>query len=168
MLILPFTQGCDPKLFYSVDLDEEAIITQNGMIVGQPKEVGFHFKMPFLQEVHLVKVHRVRTIAFDLPESTEIRTKLFWHVVDSSAYFQPSQNGDNEKLIEQISISKMRPLVQGLSKDTILRIAASQKLDPYYSNPETEMVLDELRPHLIEFGIKIRLIFRVNDAQPIT
>ena len=164
LLISPLIQGCDPNFFYKVNVDEVAIITQNGKIVGKPVKGGLHFKIPFLQEVHLIKAHRVQTVEVYLSGTPEITAKLFWNIQDPIAFFKATTNGDPEKTIEKIIRENIETDLRNLSKIKMLEISEAQISDPSYSNKETEKIIHNLQPHIEKFGIKTRILFRKKNA----
>ena len=143
-------------------VDEEAIITQDGEIIGQRKRPGLHFKIPFFQKAHLVQVHHVKTIVFERPDVPEVRIKLFWHVHDALARFKSSQNGVDDKAITATLHEKLWPEVNALKRAEVLAIARVQDSNAYHSNQNLDRVIAALKPHLTVFGIKARLYFEAS------
>jgi len=160
-LLLAFLilQGCDPDYSYSVSADENAVITQNGEIVDGPIKPGRHFKIPFIQEVHLIKVHRVWEVELHLKNSSEIKAKLLWQIIDPISFFKLIQNGATEKNIGLVLQNKLNPVLQSINKNEILEIAVAQEKDPFYSNYVTEKALNEIQQYISDSGIKARLYF---------
>lgn len=69
--------GCD-QLVYTAQLDEEAVITQDGEIVGDTKKPGLHFKFPYTQQVHFVKTVRLRKNEFFIRGHDNLQIEIVW------------------------------------------------------------------------------------------
>lgn len=85
--------GCDYSPVYTVSQAEEGIVTQNGKIAGEPKKPGLHFKLPLIQQVHLINVHSIRVMSFQIPKVVKI--KVFWNIKDSKQYFSAIQRNND-------------------------------------------------------------------------
>ena len=100
--MFPLLIGCDASPIYSVRLDEEAIITQNGDIHGDPKKPGLHFKIPILQKVHKIQIHQVRFLTIPIPNSNSLKAKIMWTVKDSKKFFIAKQKGNISEIFKCI------------------------------------------------------------------
>ena len=135
-----FIIGCDISPVYTVRQAEEGIITQNGKIIGEPKRPGLHFKIPLIQQVHLVNIHFIRVSSFPISNSSQI--KMFWQIKDSKQYFTSiQQNNDPQFGLSIISLELDKFLK---THDVTL-----------FTSAEIIMIKEQLQPSVNDYGLSI-------------
>jgi regulator of protease activity HflC (stomatin/prohibitin superfamily) len=151
--------GCDASPFYTVRIGDEAIVTQNGKIVGNPKKPGLHFKIPFFQKVHLMQLHRVRFLSLPVPKSNSLEAKIMWTVQDSKKFFLAKQKGNISDIIKTTVTPKLNEIFSEYDLKSIVLISREQHNDPEYIR-----ILKYVQEPVIDFGVRIfGILFEFNQ-----
>jgi regulator of protease activity HflC (stomatin/prohibitin superfamily) len=147
--------GCDFSPVYTVLVDEEAIVTQNGEVIGDPKEPGLHFKIPILQEVHKVNVFVIREFSLPVPKSQSLHAKIMWTVKDSKKFFVKSKKGNINQLVESTATPVFYMAIQDYDLEAIFLISKEQNRDYKYTDNVHSKILKNAQDSLDDFGIKL-------------
>ena len=92
---------------YSIRRDQQVIITQNGIIVGDAvTDPGLHFKIPFFQKVHYLDQHLIYDWNTDQIQVTSldgislsVELNLSWKIGAPIKYFQTSEAESNISIL---------------------------------------------------------------------
>ncbi len=161
-----FIIGCDASPFYTVHQDDEAIVTQNGEIVGKPKKPGLHIKIPFIQKVHIVQLRRLRFLSFHTPNSNSLEAEIVWSVQDSKKFFLTTQKGNIAEILKTTVTPKFNDILGEYNLESIVLISREQHKDPEFTNAEYKKIKHYIQKSVINFGIKInRIYFKFNPKQ---
>jgi regulator of protease activity HflC (stomatin/prohibitin superfamily) len=158
-LLCSFLIGCDPYPFYTVRIDEEAIVTQKGTVIGASKGPGLHFKIPILQSVHKVQMYRVRDFSLPVPHSNSLQAKIIWTVKDSKKFFITKQKGNISQLVKSTVTPMFNELIGEYDLNTIALISREQHKDPEYTDDAHGSILKHIQESVDDFGIKLFNIF---------
>jgi len=107
--------------FYTIDMTEQAIVTQFGMPVGDPvKDAGLHWKTPFIQSVNRFEK---RVMEWDGPAAKmPTKDKVFivvdtfgrWQVDDVMTYFKKLRD-------ERSALSRLNDILGSETRNVIAR-----------------------------------------------
>ncbi|NNK85854.1 MAG: hypothetical protein HKO91_09930 [Desulfobacterales bacterium] len=148
-------RGCDISPFYSVFFTDEGIVTQNGEIIGGPKEPGLHFKIPIIQKVHMVNVHRIRFLSIPINYNDTVEVKAHWNIKDSIKFFKASESTGDDKKIESIISPKFSQIINSFSSETLLDIAEGQAANIEFSNSDYEHIVRLAQDFSVDYGLNI-------------
>jgi regulator of protease activity HflC (stomatin/prohibitin superfamily) len=150
-----FLFGCDYSPFYTVSVTEKAIITQNGKIIGEPKKAGLHFKIPILQQVHLIDVYRVRIFNLPIEHSTDFEAKIMCSIKDIKKFFIAMQKGEITKSIKPAIEPEFNEIMDEYSQEKVSLIYKSQEEKTKYANEELDKISAYIQEAIDDFGVKI-------------
>ena len=157
-----FIFGCDS--IYTVNINEKAIVTKKGKAIGDPKEPGLHFKIPFIQNVHIVDVKKNRNLTLSISELNGMEFSFSWNISDIKKYYFEEKNIDIDKRLEIISSKILRETVNLYGMQTLIQIADLQKKDYKYMDNRLTNVLNLLRKNLKPYGIRVKNICFVSKV----
>lgn len=118
--------------FYTVNQNEQVIITQFGKLVGEPiTEPGLHFKMPFLQVVNRLDKRFLEWDGAPVGIPTKDKTYIYvdafgrWRIKDATAYYlRIKDERSAQSRLEDILGSEMR---NAIAKHELIEIVRSDK-----------------------------------------
>ena len=142
--------------FYTVNVNETALIVRLGKISGTQSEPGMHFHSPFIESV--TKVY-TGDILYDIPVSDVITSDkksmiadnyVVWSVSDATKYYQTlgAVRGRAEERIEAAVYNAAKNIISSMKQDEI--IAAR-------GNMLTEMITKESNSDIFQYGITIEI-----------
>ena len=142
--------------FYTVNVNETALIVRLGKISGTQSEPGMHFHSPFIESV--TKVY-TGDILYDIPVSDVITSDkksmiadnyVVWSVSDATKYYQTlgAVRGRAEERIEAAVYNAAKNIISSMKQDEI--IAAR-------GNMLTEMITNESNSDIFQYGITIEI-----------
>ncbi|MBR4277352.1 MAG: protease modulator HflC [Lachnospiraceae bacterium] len=142
--------------FYTVNVNETALIVRLGKISGTQSEPGMHFHSPFIESV--TKVY-TGDILYDIPVSDVITSDkksmiadnyVVWSVSDPTKYYQTlgAVRGRAEERIEAAVYNAAKNIISSMKQDEI--IAAR-------GNMLTEMITNESNSDIFQYGITIEI-----------
>ncbi|MBQ8138427.1 MAG: protease modulator HflC [Lachnospiraceae bacterium] len=142
--------------FYTVNVNEIALIVRLGKISGTQSEPGMHFHSPFIESV--TKVY-TGDILYDIPVSDVITSDkksmiadnyVVWSVSDATKYYQTlgAVRGRAEERIEAAVYNAAKNIISSMKQDEI--IAAR-------GNMLTEMITKESNSDIFQYGITIEI-----------
>jgi membrane protease subunit HflC len=165
---------------YVVDETEQAVITQFGKVVGEPKrEPNLYFRIPFIQEVNVFPKNLLNWDGDSGQIPTLDKTFIYvdtfarWRIVDPLLFFQTVNSIDDALArLDDIIDSAVRnlitsyPLIETVRKtnrelDTFeIGIEKVQEISPLgdvQTGREriTKAVLEQAQPKVKEFGIEL-------------
>ena len=142
--------------FYTVNVNETALIVRLGKISSTQSEPGMHFHSPFIESV--TKVY-TGDILYDIPVSDVITSDkksmiadnyVVWSVSDATKYYQTlgAVRGRAEERIEAAVYNAAKNIISSMKQDEI--IAAR-------GNMLTEMITKESNSDIFQYGITIEI-----------
>ena len=142
--------------FYTVNVNETALIVRLGKISGTQSEPGMHFHSPFIESV--TKVY-TGDILYDIPVSDVITSDkksmiadnyVVWSVSNPTKYYQTlgAVRGRAEERIEAAVYNAAKNIISSMKQDEI--IAAR-------GNMLTEMITNESNSDIFQYGITIEI-----------
>ena len=140
--------GCD-QMVYKVSIDEEAVITQDGRVVGDSKKPGIHFKVPYLHKIHFVKTVRIRRNEFSVKGYENTSLLIFWKIDNTITYFKSNQRLNLESNFENLVSNHVSKFID--SNVEIKHKIINRKHKVMQSN----IFLDDLRNLTESYGIKL-------------
>ncbi len=150
-------------LVYMVSIEDVAIITQSGKIVGEPKSSGIHYKIPFFQKVNTVKVENIRTwkstykgpIIYNNNELAR-NLNIAWKVKDPILYFKMKESELNiNKEVDSIIAHNFYILnLQGRDYNFDDKEEKKSKLQRYV----LKQIQNDLQAKLDKYGIYIIVV----------
>jgi len=162
--------------YYMVNDKQQAVITTFGKYAGT-SEAGLHFKIPFVQQAHLVDVNisLKQTIGYNpdttlpIPGESKMITGDFnivnvdfymeYRIADPYKYLFNSQNPD--EILKNIAQSKIRNVISTYRVDAILTIGKAE-----IQKKIRELISEELE-NTYDIGLVLTDI-KIQDAEPPT
>jgi membrane protease subunit HflC len=140
---------------FIVNETEQVIVTQFGKPIGDPiLEPGIHFKLPFIQAVH---VFDKRFLAWDGdPNQIPTKDKRFiwvdtyarWRIIDPLLFFQRVRD-------ERGAQTRLDDILDGETRNAIANNNLVEIIRSTNRDLEVSEVLEELKESEIKFGIKL-------------
>ena len=182
-------------LFYTLDMTQQAIITQFGKPVGGTiTDAGLHLKIPFMQKVHFFEKRLLewngRSNQIPTKDKKYIQVDIYarWRISDPLKYFQTVKfEGNAQGRLDDIVDSQTRDLIASqnlleavrnsnrtmLYEEAELQQALEAKIDSVRVGREKIMkeILQRAQEKMQGFGIdlvdvKIKRINYVEDVRP--
>jgi len=182
-------------LFYTLDMTQQAIITQFGKPVGGTiTDAGLHLKVPFMQKVHFFEKRLLewngRSNQIPTKDKKYIQVDIYarWRISDPLKYFQTVKfEGNAQGRLDDIVDSQTRDLIASqnlleavrnsnrtmLYEEAELQQALEAKIDSVRVGREKIMkeILQRAQEKMQGFGIdlvdvKIKRINYVEDVRP--
>ena len=151
--------GCDASPFYSVMTGSEGIVTQNGKIVGEPNKPGLHFKIPFIQRIHMVELFRVRFLNLPVKNIDSLEAKLMWTVQNSKDFFIASQKRNIADIFKSSVTPKFNEVLSKYDLKIISFFREMQQKDPEFTNDDYDRMLASIQESVADYGMRI---FRIH------
>ncbi len=151
------------KMIYTVAIDEEAVITQEGRVVGNSRKPGIHIRIPYLYKIHLVKPAIVRRDEFPVEEYEDISLEIFWKIDNVVTYFESNQKLNLDNNFENIVSKHVSELIDS-NKELKLYIC-----DNKHKIKHSAIIMNVLGNLIESYGIKLIDAFILLDsnlAQP--
>ncbi len=142
--------------FYTVNVNESALIIRLGKISGIQSNPGMHFHTPFIESV--TKVY-TGDILYDIPVSDVITSDkksmiadnyVVWSVVDSTKYYQTlgAVRGRAEERIEAAVYNATKNTISSMTQDEIIAARGSML---------TDLITKESNSDISQYGIVIEI-----------
>lgn len=149
------TIGCEFSPVYTVPIDGEGIVTQNGEVISGPKRPGLHFKVPIIQKVYMVNVLAVRISPVPLQRNKSLKVKVLWHVTDSMKYFKLTEPTEDDSKTKSIILPAFSNVIDTFVSEYLLENGENRSKNIEIPVSEYEHIVRSLQEATIEYGIKI-------------
>jgi len=146
--------GCDNFFTYAVKADEEAVITQGDEIYGDVKGPGVHYKIPFLQKIHIIQKHLIREYSLSISSLKFVKVTILWNVSDSKTYFLFTRSKNDEE-VKKVLLAKIENAIKHFNTKIIRQIATAHEKNPLYVDEKSLLIINSAQNAIEPFGIKI-------------
>lgn len=147
---------------FSINDDQQAVLTQFGDVVKAYTDPGEHFKIPFMQKVHYFpKMPFDFTISANIPtidkKFLKVETIIHWKIFDPVSHYKNL----NDKIIVEnrlydIVLFAERNVIIPHKLDEVIAYESGQKSVKIRCNPQIEDEIVQIsKSKLKEFGIEL-------------
>lgn len=165
LILIIFLTIAAASSLYTVDVEDVAIITQFGEVVGSPREPGLHSKIPFIQEAYYYPVRRVfrwkeKTFTLKTLDKKDIQVSLSveWRISDAAKFYREIKHIESAayRLKDLLNSSLLNYLGSNKYSDIENNYLTKTEENEVFLNQKIiDQIMDKCNPLLDKLGMKI-------------
>lgn len=133
--------------------------------MDQPKKSGYHKYNPFTQEVHHIKMAKVRKWEPDFSKDNIYLMRIWWNIDNSLEFYKKSLEFEFFKELEKVFLSTKKYTEDNFDQSEINEISARQNKNCDYKDTNLESIIELTQNNVKGLGIKIVRIDFPNLAE---